>query len=167
MMERVLSWAFGLMLAGLLFAVSIQKFVGLEPNPVFGLIAARSGLGLFEPWVRYGTGVLELIAVALVLWPAARREGAQLALFVAAGAIAFHLSPWLGVQLPDLTAVSAALAAGRSAADIEAMNLPPDHGAMFILAVSIAALAVASIYAERAVARAAAPRPKRPIGALA
>lgn len=166
MMERVLSWAFGLMLAGLLFAVSIQKFVGLDPNPVFGLIAARSGVGLFEPWARYATGVLEMIAVALVLWPPTRGRDAQLALFVAAGAIAFHLSPWLGVQLPDLPAVSAALASGRTAAEIEAMNLPTDHGAMFILAVSIAAIAVASIYAERAVARASSPRPKRPVGAL-
>lgn len=168
MMERVLSWTFGLMLAALLFAVAIQKFVGLDPNPVFGLIEARSGLAFFEPGMRYFTGVLEMIAVALTLWPATRMRGAQLGLLVAAGAIAFHLSPWLGVQIPRLQDLSAALAQGRTAGEIAAMNLPTDKGAMFLLALAIAAVAVASIFVERAKFKAEhAPKVRRPMGAFA
>ena len=168
MMERVLGWTFGLMLAALLFAVGIQKFVGLDPNPVFGLIEARSGIGVFEPGLRYVTGVLEMIAVILVLWPATRARGAQLGLLVALGAIAFHLSPWLGIQLPRLPELSAALAQGRTAAEIAAMNLPTDKGAMFLLAIAIAAVAVASIFVERAKAKAdSAPKTRRPMGAFA
>lgn len=167
MMERVLSWSFAIALAALLFAVSIQKFVGYDPNPVFGLIAARSGISFFEPGMRYVTGVLELIALALVLWPATRKRGAQLGLLVALGAIGFHLSPWLGVQVPRLADLSAALAQGKTAAEIAAMNLPTDKGAMFILAVAIAIVAVILVFVERAKTVAMAPKPKRPIGAYA
>lgn len=168
MMERVLSWTFALMLAAFLFAVGLQKFIGLDPNPVFGLIEARSGLGFFEPGLRYVTGVLEMAAVLLALWPATRIRGAQLGLVVATGAIGFHLSPWLGVQLPHLEELSAALAQGRTPDEIAAMNLPTDNGTMFILAVVIAATAVVSIIVERAKAKAErAPRVRRPMGALA
>ena len=167
MMERVLSWSFAIALAALLFAVSIQKFVGYDPNPVFGLIAARSGMSFFEPGMRYFTGVLEMIALALALWPATRKRGAQLGLLVALGAIGFHLSPWLGVEVPRLPDLSAALAQGKTAAEIAAMNLPTDKGAMFILAVAIALVAVMLILVERAKATALAPKPKRPIGAFA
>lgn len=153
MMDRVLSWSFGLALAGLLLAMSFQKFFGLDPNPVFGLIAARSGIGFFEPGLRYITGALELIAAVLVLWPALRKRGAQLGLVVALGAIAFHLSPWLGWQIPKPDALSQALAQGLSAQQIAALNLPTDKGAMFLLAVAIAALAGVSIFVERGLAR--------------
>jgi uncharacterized membrane protein YphA (DoxX/SURF4 family) len=149
MMDRVLSWSFGLALAGLLLAMSFQKFFGLDPNPIFGLIAARSGIGLFEPGLRYVTAVLELVAAVLVLWPAMRQRGAILGLVVALGAIAFHLSPWLGWQVPKLGPLSHALAQGMTAAQIDALNLPTDKGAMFLLAVAIAALAGVSIFIER------------------
>ena len=149
MMDRVLSWSFGLALAGLLLAMSFQKFFGLDPNPVFGLIAAKSGIGLFEPGLRYVTAVLELVAAGLVVWPAMRQRGAMLGLFVALGAIVFHLSPWLGWQIPRPGPLSQALAQGMTAAQIDALNLPTDKGAMFLLAVAIAALAGLSILIER------------------
>ncbi|ATQ41959.1 hypothetical protein [Caulobacter mirabilis] len=167
MMERVLSWTFGLMLAVLLFGTGIYKFVGPDPNPVFGLIAARSGIGIFEPWLRYATGVVELIAVLMVLWPATRMRGAQLGLLVALGAIVFHLTPWLGIQVPRLPELSAALAEGRTAAQIAAMNLPTDKGAMFLLALAIAGVAIASYFTEKAKQRASAPKAPRPMGAFA
>jgi uncharacterized membrane protein YphA (DoxX/SURF4 family) len=162
MMDRVLSWSFGLGLAALLLAMSFQKFLGLDPNPVFGLIEARSGIGFFEPGLRYVTAVLELLAAALVLWPATRKRGAQLGLLVAAGAIAFHLSPWLGWQVPKPGPLSQALAQGLSAQQIDALNLPTDKGAMFLLALAIAALAVVSIFVERGLARAKETKPGGP-----
>ena len=162
MMDRVLSWSFALALAGFLLFMSFQKFFGFDPNPVFGLIEARSGIGLFEPGVRYLVAVVELAAAVLVVWPRTRMRGAQLGLLVALGAIAFHLSPWLGWQVPSLAPLSEALARGLTAAQIDALNLGTDHGAMFLLAVTIAALAAASIFVERSQALAKASRPATP-----
>lgn len=168
MMDRVLSWSFGLALAGLLLAMSFQKVFGLDPNPVFGLIALKSGIGFFEPGLRYITAGLEFAAAVLVVWPAMRLRGAQLGLFVAAGAIVFHLSPWLGWEIPKPGPLSAALAQGLTVQQIEALNIPTDHGAMFLLAVAIAAVSVGSIFAERGLARSkAASKVHRPVGAFA
>ncbi|MGF2565618.1 hypothetical protein ACQUWZ_27620, partial [Ralstonia pseudosolanacearum] len=85
-----------------------------------GLIAARSGVGLFEPVMRYVTGAAEVVAAALLLYPRTRSRGAMLALLIVVGALAMHLSPWLGVQVPDLTRTSAALAQGKTAMEIAA-----------------------------------------------
>jgi hypothetical protein len=167
MMERVLSWTFGLTLALLLLFQVYQAFFWLDPHPVFGLIAARSGIGLFEPGLRYVTGALELAAALLLIVPGTRALGARLAGVVVLGAIAFHLSPWLGIQVPDPAIVSLALSLGHTAAAIDANHLPTDKGAMFILALAILALSIASIFAERALARASGPKTKRPLGAFA
>lgn len=145
MMDRVLSWSFALALAAFLLFLSLQQLFGPSPNPVFGLIEARSGIAIFEPFVRWLVAALELVAAGLVVWPAMRMRGAQLALLVALGAIAFHLSPWLGWQVPNQEAVSAALRQGATAAQIQAMNLPTDNGAMFLLAIVIGMLAVVNI----------------------
>src|ERR1700761_5688540 len=98
MMERVLSWALGLTLAVLLLVVAFLQMSGPTPNPIFGMIAARSHIGLFEPYGRYLVALLEIAAVVLVVYPRTRPKGAILALVVALGAILLHLSPWLGVQ---------------------------------------------------------------------
>ncbi|MDP1632168.1 MAG: hypothetical protein Q8L66_12190 [Caulobacter sp.] len=163
----MLSWTFGLTLAILLLFEVYQAFFWLDPNPVFGLIAIRSGIGLFEPGLRYVTGALELAAALLLLIPRWRGWGARLAGLVVLGAIGFHLSPWLGIQLPEPVGLSAALAAGRTVVEIDTMNLPADRGAMFILALAILALSVASILTEKAVAKAAEPKPRKPMGAFA
>ncbi|MCI3181103.1 hypothetical protein C5708_12655 [Caulobacter sp. CCUG 60055] len=134
---------------------------------MFGLIAARSGVGLFEPVMRYVTGAAEVVAAALLLYPRTRSRGAMLALLIVVGALAMHLSPWLGVQVPDLTRTSAALAQGKTAMEIAAMNLPTDKGAMFLLALAIGLISVGSIAMERAKVHALAPKPKRPAGAFA
>ena len=140
MMERVLSWALGLTLAVLLLVVAFLQMSGPTPNPIFGLIAARSHIALFEPWGRYLVVLLEAVALVGVVYPATRSRGALLALAISLVAIALHLSPWLGVQLPQGAAVSQALAQGKSAADIAALNLPTDKGGMFLLALAIAVL---------------------------
>lgn len=167
MMERVGSWTLSLTLVALLLFEAWQVFFWLNPNPVFGLIAARSGIGLFEPVGRYLTGVLEVVAAGLLLYPRTRSRGAMLALLIVLGALAMHISPWLGVQVPDLVRTSAALAQGKTALQIDAMNLPTDRGAMFLLALAIGLISIGSIAMERAKMRAMAPKPKRPLGAYA
>jgi hypothetical protein len=168
MMERVLSWALGLTLAVLLLIVVFVQLTGPTPNPIFGLIAARSHIGLFEPWARYLVALVELVALAGVVYPKTRSRGALLALAVSLGAILLHLSPWLGIQLPQGAAVSQALAAGKSAAEISAMNLPTDKGGLFLLALAIAVLSAGTYYVEKAKVRAMSmKKAKKPIGAFA
>jgi hypothetical protein len=168
MMERVLSWALGLTLAVLLLVVVFLQLSGPTPNPVFGLIAARSHIGLFEPYGRYLVVLLEVVALAGVVYPKTRAQGALLSLIAALGAVALHLSPWLGVQLPQGSAVSQALAQGRSAAEIAAMGLPTDKGGMFLLALAIAVLSAGTMFIEKAKVRAMATKKvKKPIGAFA
>jgi hypothetical protein len=150
MLERNLCWALTLVLSALLLTVSLQYLLGPTPNAVFGLLAARSGHALFEPDARYLTAGLQLLAVVLLLWPRTRFIGAGLAVAVALAAIVIHLTPWLGINLPNPKATTAALAAGMSAADIDAMHLPTDKGAMFLLALAISVLGMATIFLERA-----------------
>lgn len=166
MMDRVLSWSFALGLAAFLLFMSFQKFFGLDPNPVFGLIEARSGIALVDPWLRWLTGLLELVAAGLVIWPATRIRGAMLGALVALGAIAFHLSPWLGWRVPLPEQASAALAAGATPEQMA--NLPTDQGALFLLALVIGALAVASYVTERNLVRQKSRKDHSPaMGALA
>lgn len=66
-------------------------------------VALFTELGM-EPWGRIGTGVLELIASSLILFPRTTGFGALLGLGLMSGAIFFHLTklginfggdPWL------------------------------------------------------------------------
>ena len=84
--------------AGFIF-FGVQKF-GAE-NIVFETIAERSGLGFFEPHVRMMTGVAELLSAVLLLVPKTRLLGALAGTGVLLGAIGFHLSPWLGINVPE------------------------------------------------------------------
>lgn len=77
-----------------------QKF-GAE-NIVFEIIAERSGLPIFEPHVRLATGVAELATAALLIAPSTRLLGSLFGLAILLGAIAFHLSPWLGIVVPGV-----------------------------------------------------------------
>ena len=168
MMERVLSWALGLALAVLLLVVAFLQMSGPTPNPIFGLIAARSHIALFEPWARYLVVLVEVVALAAVVYPKTRARGALLALVVALGAIVLHLSPWLGIQVPQGVAVSQALAQGKSSAEIAAMNLPTDKGGLFLLCLAIAVLAAGTVFVEKAKVRAmSTKKAKKPIGAFA
>ena len=53
-----------------------------------------------EPWGRIGTGVLELIAAVLILYPKTSAFGALLAIGLMAGAIYFHITK-LGIVIRD------------------------------------------------------------------
>jgi hypothetical protein len=86
------SWAAQLTAAVILGQTLFFKFTGApESRYIF------STLGL-EPWGRIGTGVLELIAVALLLYPKTPVLGAVLAVGLMGGAIMSHLTK-LGIEV--------------------------------------------------------------------
>ncbi len=85
--------------AGFLF-FGMQKFGAT--NPIFSVIAERSGISLFEPIIRMLTGVAEIGTAILILIPRTRLLGALAGLGVLSGAIGFHLSPWLGINVPGI-----------------------------------------------------------------
>ncbi|MEQ1808606.1 MAG: hypothetical protein ABL889_01680 [Terricaulis sp.] len=147
---RLLSWALALGFAGaLVFLVGLPKFIGPEPNPIFALIAGRTGVDLFEPYIRYATGAAEFTAALLLIIPRTRFFGALLAGGVTLGAIGFHLSPFLGVQIPQMDRLVALLQEGRSVSEIDAMALPTDGGMLFMLALAFLAVAAALAWLER------------------
>lgn len=147
---RLLSWALALGFAGaLVFLVGLPKFIGPDPNPIFALIAGRTGVGLFEPYIRYATGAAELTAALLLIIPRTRFFGALLAGGVTLGAIGFHLSPFLGVQIPQMDRLVALLQEGRSVSEIDAMALPTDGGMLFMIALAFLVVAAALAWLER------------------
>lgn len=79
-----------------------QKF-GAE-NAVFQIIADRSGIDLFEPLIRRLTGAVELAIALLLVLPSIKTKalGALSGLGLLFGAIGFHLSPWLGINVPGI-----------------------------------------------------------------
>ena len=89
-----------LIVAAGFFFFGVQKF-GAE-NIVFETIAEKSGISLFEPVIRMLTGVAEVGTAILILIPRTRLLGALAGLGVLAGAIGFHLSPWLGINVPGI-----------------------------------------------------------------
>ena len=94
----VLRWMLAVILSIFFIIMGVQKFGG--PNPVFQYIADHSGMAFFEPQVRLATGTAEITAALLVLVPRTRIFGALLAIAVLGGALAFHVSPWLGINAP-------------------------------------------------------------------
>lgn len=96
-MQNVIRHIPAILLAAFMIFMGVQKF-GAE-NMVFSIIAERSGIALFEPQIRILTGVLELLAAALLIFPRVRGFGAILSFCLIGGAILFHLSPWLGINV--------------------------------------------------------------------
>ena len=102
----LISWACQLTAAAILGQTLSFKFTGApESRYIF------STLGL-EPWGRIGTGVAELIAVVLLLYPKTSVLGAVLAVGLMGGAIMSHLTK-LGIEVQG------------------------DHGLLFKLAVTV------------------------------
>jgi hypothetical protein len=102
----IVSWICQLTAAIILGQTLFFKFTGApESRYIF------STLGI-EPWGRIGTGVLELIAVGLLLYPRTPAIGAVLAMGLMGGAIMSHLTR-LGIEVQG------------------------DHGLLFKLAVTV------------------------------
>jgi hypothetical protein len=84
--ERVISWICRVGAAIILLQTLFFKFTG-APESVY--IFTKVGV---EPWGRYATGVVELIAALLLLGPRYTWLGGLLALAVISGAIFSHLT---------------------------------------------------------------------------
>lgn len=118
---------------------TLHRLLGLLPNLIAAIILLQtlffkfSGapesvyifrtLGM-EPVGRVGSGVAELVAAILLLWPGRSWLGALLALGVMAGAIMSHLSV-LGIEVQG------------------------DGGLLFMLALTVALLSAFILFRER------------------
>ncbi len=88
----IVSWVAQIAVAAILGQTLFFKFSG-APESVY--IFSRLGI---EPWGRIGTGLLELVAVGLLLTPRAAPLGALLTLALMGGAVFSHLTT-LGVEV--------------------------------------------------------------------
>ncbi len=84
-----LSWALRIVVAVILFQTLFFKFTGAEESRY--IFSTLLGPGL-EAYGRIGSGVIELIAVVLLLMPRAAWLGAFVALGTITGAIFSHLT---------------------------------------------------------------------------
>lgn len=91
---RVASWVVRAVVAVILVQTLYFKFSG-APESIYIFKAVGQ-----EPWGRYGSGVVELMASILLFMPAFVPVGAGLALGVMSGAILFHLTK-LGIVVQD------------------------------------------------------------------
>lgn len=94
--RTVVSWVLQLTVAAILFQTLFFKFTGAEESKyIFSTL-----LGDSEAVGRIGSGVVELIAVALLLYPRTAWLGALVALGTISGAIFSHLTK-LGIVVKD------------------------------------------------------------------
>ncbi|MBI3720795.1 MAG: DoxX family protein [Sphingobacteriales bacterium] len=90
--QSTLLWVLRLVAAAIMLQTLFFKFTGAEES-----IYIFSAIGM-EPWGRTGTGVMELIASALILWPRTTHLGSLLGVGLMSGAIFFHLTK-LGIEV--------------------------------------------------------------------
>ncbi|MCI0540044.1 MAG: DoxX family protein [Verrucomicrobiales bacterium] len=92
--KTVVSWTLQLLAAVVLAQTLFFKFSGAEESRyIFRTLGA-------EPWGRVASGLVELVAVALLLAPRTVTIGALIALGVMAGALVSHLTK-LGIVVQD------------------------------------------------------------------
>jgi putative oxidoreductase len=89
---KFFSWILRLVAAVILLQTLFFKFTGAEES-----VYIFSTVGV-EPWGRYGSGIVELIAAVLLLVPSTAAYGAILTVGVASGAILSHLT-LLGIEV--------------------------------------------------------------------
>lgn len=85
-LPAVLLWLLRLLAAVIMLQTLYFKFTGHEQS-----VRLFSTLGM-EPWGRYATGILELIAALLLLFPKTTGYGAMLGLGLMSGALFFHFT---------------------------------------------------------------------------
>ena len=107
-MLKYSKWA-GYVLGLFMIFMGVQKFIG--DVPIFVILednlAAKTGikLGFIEPYLKYITAVLELIAGALLLF-GKRLAGGLLSIIIIGGAIFLHLTI-IGINTPETSAADA------------------------------------------------------------
>lgn len=84
-MKSIISWILRLVAAVILLQTLYFKFTG---HPESVILFTKLGV---EPWGRIGTGVIELIASALLIIPSTVFIGAALGVGLMVGAIGSHL----------------------------------------------------------------------------
>jgi uncharacterized membrane protein YphA (DoxX/SURF4 family) len=90
-LSNIFLWILRLLAAFIMLQTLYFKFTGHEQS-----VRLFTQLGM-EPWGRIGTGVFELIASILILFPRTTGYGAALGLGLMSGAIFFHLTK-LGIK---------------------------------------------------------------------
>lgn len=90
--NSIIGWILRLIVAGILFQTLFFKFSGAKESVyIFTTLGA-------EPWGRIGSGIVELIAVLLLLVPRTVAIGAFLSFGVGCGAVMSHLTK-LGIKV--------------------------------------------------------------------
>jgi putative oxidoreductase len=125
MAGTIVIWILRLTAAVILLQTLFFKFTG-APESVYIFTKVGSGIGLnfLEPWGRIGSGVMELVAAVLLLWPAFSWLGSLLAVGAVSGAIVFHLT-------------------------ILGIDVQGDHGLLFALAWTVLITSVINLYVVR------------------
>ncbi len=90
--KKTLSLLLRLVAAGIMLQTLYFKFTA-QPESIY--IFSRLGI---EPWGRIGSGIAELIASVLLLWPSTVVLGALLGAGIMLGAIAAHAT-LLGIEV--------------------------------------------------------------------
>jgi putative oxidoreductase len=91
-MKTTISWILRIVAAVILLQTLFFKFSAAKES-----VYIFSTLGM-EPWGRIGSGIAELVASLLLLWPRTIVLGALMALGVMAGALVAHLTI-LGIEV--------------------------------------------------------------------
>ena len=85
-LSSLVIWILRILAALIMLQTLYFKFTGHEQS-----VRLFTELGM-EPWGRIGTGVLELVASILILYPRTTGIGALLGLGLMSGAIFFHIT---------------------------------------------------------------------------
>ena len=91
-MKKIISWIAAIVSALIMLQTLYFKFTA-APESVY-IFSTLS----MEPWGRIGTGVMELIASILILYPRTTHVGALIGLGSMSGAIFFHITK-LGIEV--------------------------------------------------------------------
>ena len=120
---NIASWILQIIVAVILFQTLFFKFTGAQESVyIFTKLGA-------EPWGRIGSGIVELIAVILLLIPSTVTIGAILSMGVISGAIMSHLTK-LGIVVVNSDGTT-------------------DGGLLFGLAVTVFVLSAAILIVRR------------------
>src|SRR5919108_6465569 len=90
--HTIVSTLLQLITAGILLQTLFFKFTAAEES-----VYIFNTLGI-EPWGRIGSGVMELVASALLLYPPTAAIGALIAMAAMSGAVLSHLT-FLGIEV--------------------------------------------------------------------